>query len=92
MTAETTELHLNLLLDIGKPQEALAIGSNWIHREPNYETIAHFADLFNFKSSRFWLCALLSRMTKQQIRIQVCYLKFVQLYIANGNLTQRSTV
>src|SRR3989454_1464200 len=84
MTAESTELHLNLLLDAEAPTTALTLASNWIKRETNYETGVHFADLFNFKKQPALALRLLEPYDKAADSYPTLLRAIVLLWIGNG--------
>src|SRR5213594_630617 len=84
MTAESTELHLNLLLDAGAPTTALMLASNWIKRETNYETVVHFADLFNFKRQPALALRLLEPYDKAADSYPNLLRAIVLLWMENG--------
>ena len=84
MMAETTELHVNLLLDAGKPQTALTLASKGIKRENNYETVVHFADLLNFKKQPALALRLVEPYDKAADNYPTLLRSIVLLWIGNG--------
>ncbi|HYR84027.1 MAG TPA: tetratricopeptide repeat protein [Terriglobia bacterium] len=86
MTAETVELHLNLLVDNGRASEAPAVALVWLRRQLNYDTAVQFADLLNFKKQPAMALRLLQPFDKAADTNPNVLRKIVDLHIALGEL------
>lgn len=83
-TEQTTELHLNLLLDSNQAQSAYETAMRWLQADSTDATIVRFAELFNFKKQPALALRIVTPYEKEADTHPNVLQALVQMYISNG--------
>ncbi len=84
MTADVTELHVSLLLDRARYDQAFAQAGDWLTAFPEPKTFARYASLFSFKGRGDMALDLVAPMVPEIERYPELLAEYVRLQAENG--------